>query len=581
MGEKFINGLVKAMLVVAIAACSFVYASAQGVGISPSGTPPDNSAALDVNFTNKGLLIPRMTTVQRDAIASPAKALQIYNLDCDNINCNVGTSSAPNWVPVFVSPNLPGAAGSITGTATVCQGQNGVSYSVPAINNVASYSWAYSGTGATISDSINPVAISFSNSATSGSLTVTGKNICGQGITSSTYSITVNTISPANVNISASPPGAISTGTNVTFTASPTNGGGSPSYQWKINGSDVGVNSPTYASTALANGDIVSCVMTSDAICATNSPATSNTITMTVNAGPPPPNPEVFTYTGSNQSFPVPAGVTQVFLKMWAGGGAGGNNYSSGGAGAYVSGWLAVTPGSVLTVIVGGAGIYATSSSGSAGGFGGGGASGTGSGYGGPSAGSGYFAGSGGGRSAVQIAPGADAATAGGGGGGGSAAYQTPVYGGGGGAPNGIDGGYSSGGGGGNGHGATTGAGGTASTGADANSINGTQYTGSAGANAPFAGGGGGGGYYGGSGGGGFNSYYASNMTVGGGGGGSSYTSNLSTVTNIAGNYDNTGTNTFAGWAAPNDTDANYVAGVGRGGGYYSNGGNGLVVISW
>jgi hypothetical protein len=78
----------------------------------------------------------------------------------------------------------------------------------------------------------------------------------------------------------------ICAGTSVTFTATPTNGGTSPSYQWRLNGANVGTNSPTYTNAALANGNTVSVVMTSNAPCASGSPATSNTITMTVNTLP-------------------------------------------------------------------------------------------------------------------------------------------------------------------------------------------------------------------------------------------------------------------------------------------------------
>lgn len=46
------------------------------------GTPtPNSSAQLDITSTNKGFLMPRMTQAQRDAIASPATGLLIYQTD--------------------------------------------------------------------------------------------------------------------------------------------------------------------------------------------------------------------------------------------------------------------------------------------------------------------------------------------------------------------------------------------------------------------------------------------------------------------------------------------------------------------
>jgi hypothetical protein len=54
------------------------YAHSQGIGIG-STNPPHSSAALDVNSTNKGLLIPRMTTTQRVAIPSPLKGLLVFD----------------------------------------------------------------------------------------------------------------------------------------------------------------------------------------------------------------------------------------------------------------------------------------------------------------------------------------------------------------------------------------------------------------------------------------------------------------------------------------------------------------------
>jgi hypothetical protein len=60
------------------------------VGIGTSS--PASSSQLDVTSTSKGLLPPRMTTSQRDAISSPATGLQIYNTDNRAIETYTGVT---------------------------------------------------------------------------------------------------------------------------------------------------------------------------------------------------------------------------------------------------------------------------------------------------------------------------------------------------------------------------------------------------------------------------------------------------------------------------------------------------------
>ncbi len=55
----------------------------QGVAISNSNSTPDNSAILDLQSTNKGFLIPRMTQSQRNSISNPANGLMVYQTDGD------------------------------------------------------------------------------------------------------------------------------------------------------------------------------------------------------------------------------------------------------------------------------------------------------------------------------------------------------------------------------------------------------------------------------------------------------------------------------------------------------------------
>jgi len=53
--------------------------NAQRVGISTDGSIPDASAMLDIKSTTQGMLVPRMTSSQRTAIASPAQGLLVFD----------------------------------------------------------------------------------------------------------------------------------------------------------------------------------------------------------------------------------------------------------------------------------------------------------------------------------------------------------------------------------------------------------------------------------------------------------------------------------------------------------------------
>jgi len=55
-------------------------------------TTPDASAALDITATDKGFLIPRMTTAQKTAIASPAMGLQVFDTDTKSVWVYDGTT---------------------------------------------------------------------------------------------------------------------------------------------------------------------------------------------------------------------------------------------------------------------------------------------------------------------------------------------------------------------------------------------------------------------------------------------------------------------------------------------------------
>ena len=79
----------KNILIVIIVLVTGYPAFSQNVGIGT--TTPNASAALDVQSTNKGLLPPRMTTIQRDAISSPTPGLIIFNTDTQSLEVFTNT----------------------------------------------------------------------------------------------------------------------------------------------------------------------------------------------------------------------------------------------------------------------------------------------------------------------------------------------------------------------------------------------------------------------------------------------------------------------------------------------------------
>src|SRR5436189_6090561 len=103
--------------------------------------------------------------------------------------------------------------------------------------------------------------------------------------TSNVITITTSSVTPS-VSINASST-SICAGSSITFTATPTNGGTTPTYQWQVNGVNAGTNSTTFTSSSLANNDQVTAMMTSNASCATTSTATSNVITITTSSVTP------------------------------------------------------------------------------------------------------------------------------------------------------------------------------------------------------------------------------------------------------------------------------------------------------
>ncbi len=241
------------------------------VGISSTNSPPDPSAGLDLNFSNKGFLPPRMTTPKRNAISSPAIGLMIYNTDCNDMQYYNGAG----WVPMG-NTGIPAIPGPIGVSPTPCINSSGVSCSVVPVANATGYHWTVP-SGAAISAGQGTATINVNFGNTNGMICVAAYNDCYKSIMSfqditlaQGDSVTVSTIAAPHANCDDS---------MYTFIANPTNGGSNPAYQWSVNGSSVtGATSATFTTSTLGT---LNCQITSNSTCIGGSSIVSNTFSAT------------------------------------------------------------------------------------------------------------------------------------------------------------------------------------------------------------------------------------------------------------------------------------------------------------
>ena len=182
----------------------------------------------------------------------------------------------PNLTPVVIITKSP--------VDTVCEGTT-VTFTATSANGGTSptYQWQVNGTNVGTNSSM--YSTTTLNNGDIVRLAMTSSLMCltKPADTSNTITAMVNAKKVPDVTITVSPNDTLCAGDLATFTATPTNGGTTPSYQWQVNGTNVGSNSPTYASTGLSNNDMVRCIMTSSDTCVTKSMDTSNVIEMTIN----------------------------------------------------------------------------------------------------------------------------------------------------------------------------------------------------------------------------------------------------------------------------------------------------------
>gem|GEM_PF-1703589 len=218
------------------------YVSAQVTTcVGSTVTFTDRSAGTTSNTTYSWNFGSGATPATANTIGPHVITYNTSGLKTVSLTITDGASDTETKINYVTVKDFPSIAGNISGAATVCEGQALVSYTVPAIANAITYSWAYSGIGATIHQgTTNSILISFAPNATSGNLTVMGVNSCGTGTVSPAYAVTVNIHPNANYTFSNNPIVA----EPVQFVdVSQTNGGGAiNAWQWNFGEPGSGVN---------------------------------------------------------------------------------------------------------------------------------------------------------------------------------------------------------------------------------------------------------------------------------------------------------------------------------------------------
>jgi len=121
--KYFMRNPVKACVKISLLALLFFVSLSTDAQVGIGTITPDESAQLDIQSTEKGLLIPRMTAVQRNEINNPAEGLLVYVTDVDP-----GLYIFKSSIWQAVSPSS-----SVAGPGTIIPFSSGTPVNLPSV----------------------------------------------------------------------------------------------------------------------------------------------------------------------------------------------------------------------------------------------------------------------------------------------------------------------------------------------------------------------------------------------------------------------------------------------------------------
>jgi uncharacterized protein (TIGR02145 family) len=267
------------------------------VGISVSAAANNVCAGTSVTFTaapvNGGSAPSYQWKVNGISVGTNSPIYAYVPLNNDAVTCSLtssetcatGNPAVSPAVTMIVNPQLPVSVTISASSNPFCIGTP-VSFTASPANGgpLAVYQWKVNGVNAGINAPVftyNPV----SGDVVTCLLTSSLQCVSGNPAISNSVTLTGNPGLPASVAIAANP-NPFCPGSPVVFTAAPGNGGSTPTYQWKVNGFNAGINSPSFTYNP-TDHDSIRCVMTSNLVCVSTNPAVSNKIVMSGSLAPP------------------------------------------------------------------------------------------------------------------------------------------------------------------------------------------------------------------------------------------------------------------------------------------------------
>jgi len=270
---------------------------------------PITAWAWTVNPTTGVAFVPD-TAAQNPTVTFTTPGTYTFTLQATN-----GSGSASTTQTITILPaTTPAVTIAATPTNPVCAGTT-INFTATATSSGSSPSYQWQVNGGNVGTN-SPNFSSVLNNNDVVTVTVTTSDSCAATLTANdSYTvITGGSVVPL-VSIAADD-SSVCAGTTINFTATPTNGGTTPVYQWQINGVNAGANSPNFSSSTLNNSDTVSVILTSSDPCASPTADTSATIIVTITATVMP----TVTVT-ANPLNPVCAGTTINFTATPTNGG--------------------------------------------------------------------------------------------------------------------------------------------------------------------------------------------------------------------------------------------------------------------